>query len=272
MSSSAGGWPPGPSAQTVLLNSPAPGPERGPAWANSTSVMFLLYMVIGFSATLALILMLLSIYYISRCLFNRGRRQDPDPEVSETSMILSSKELFLVLNPGGATTVAYREDEEQCMVPRSKTIHVKSILIDIEATSASSESLIPAFHSNGACQEGGSPSGSSGGNMIHGECTEASGSGPSISADTSERLHEAAEPDGKLPQKAESGSLETATSIVERGLPTIATYSMIIQEVVPWANMHTTYNNTLFCHNPRSSQEAALESHDDEPVCQEVHI
>ncbi|BDA40871.1 hypothetical protein COCOBI_01-5250 [Coccomyxa sp. Obi] len=219
-------------------------------------------MVIGFSATLALILMLLSIYYISRCLFNRRRRQDPDPEVSETSMILSSKELFLVLNPGGATTVAYREDEEQSMVPRSKTILVKSIVIDIEATSSSLDCLIPAHHSNG----------SSGLRKIHSECTEASGSGPSMNADTSERLHEAAEPDGKVPQKAERGSLETATSIVERGLPKLATDPLVVQENVPWANMHTTYNNTLFCHTPRNPQESASESDDNEPACQVFHI
>ncbi|CAL8466838.1 g6374 [Coccomyxa elongata] len=216
--------------------------------------------------------MLLSIYYITRCLFNRGRRQDPEPEVSETSMILSSKELFLVLNPGGATTVAYREDEEQSMVPRSKIIHVKSIVIDIETTSASSDCMIPAYHSTGTCQEGRGPSDSSGGRQIHSGFTEASGSGPSINADASERLHEAADPDGKLPEKAEIASLETATSIVERVLPMLATNPLTVQEVVPWANMHTTYNNTLFCQIPRNPQEAASESDDDEPACQEFHI
>ena len=60
--------------------------------------------------------------------------------------------------------MAYREDEEQSMVPRSKTILVKSVVIDIEATSASSECLIRAHHSNNDCQKGESPSGLSGTN------------------------------------------------------------------------------------------------------------
>lgn len=72
--------------------------------------------------------------------------------------------------------------------------------------------------------------------------------------------------------QAENGSLETATSIVERGLPALTIDPQVVQEVVPWANMHTTYNNTLFCHTPRNPHEAASESDDDEPACQEFLI
>ena len=72
--------------------------------------------------------------------------------------------------------------------------------------------------------------------------------------------------------QAESGSLETATSIKETGLPTLTIGPLVVQEVVPWANMDTTYNNTLFCHTPRNPHEAASESDDDVPACQEFLI
>lgn len=49
---------------------PAPGPQQSPEqqiqWGRSNSVMFLLYMVIGFTVTLAAILAVLSCYYMIR--------------------------------------------------------------------------------------------------------------------------------------------------------------------------------------------------------------
>ena len=60
---------------------------------------------------------------------------------------------------GGATTVAYREDEKQSMMPKNKTVEVKSIVIDMEATPLTADTLIPAYYSSSPCLAAGGPSG-----------------------------------------------------------------------------------------------------------------
>ena len=100
-----------------------------------------------------------------------------DVEATAGSMMLTPKELFLVVNPGrrlsssamslqcspgcrhlehdlrdqrrvrtagGSTSGAYREDEQQKVVPRNKSIAVKSVTLNVQAFASADSGLIPA--------------------------------------------------------------------------------------------------------------------------------
>ncbi|KAK9844025.1 hypothetical protein WJX81_002231 [Elliptochloris bilobata] len=113
-------------------------------------------MVIGFSVTLGVILLLLGTYYLSRCLlgWRTWRRQAAAPQASAASTILEPKEVFVVVQPGGSTTMAYREGEElRGQVARDKAIPVKSVVINL-AADCTAAGLIAARHPSASSAHG----------------------------------------------------------------------------------------------------------------------
>ncbi|CAL5227205.1 g10122 [Coccomyxa viridis] len=118
---------------------PAPPGPTGGSNGHSTSVMFVIYMLIGFTVTLACIVVLTLLYFLIRCCLRRGgRTADCDPEGSESSLALPPREIYLVVHPGGATTVAYRDDEKLELKPRDKRAQCKRFVIELEARTPSS--------------------------------------------------------------------------------------------------------------------------------------
>eukprot|EP00884_Botryococcus_braunii_P004796 jgi/Botrbrau1/14317/Bobra.0287s0010.1 len=152
-----------PESSRIQEVSPSPPPAAPDAipdqigWGRSNSVMFLLYMVIGFTVTLAAILGVLTSYYVLRYCFSRPSLQRRREE--SFTIGPEPKEIFVVVHPGGNTDVAYREGKSPVkMVQRGKEIPVRYAYVPTSAAdgveSSSGSFSIPACHD---CTSGDSP-------------------------------------------------------------------------------------------------------------------
>ncbi|KAK9810122.1 hypothetical protein WJX72_005106 [[Myrmecia] bisecta] len=115
---------------------PAPGPKPDMAWGKSNSVMFAVYMVIGFSVTLAFIIVVLTTYYLCRYMW-QGQETAGQQATPPQGPVLLPKETFLVVHPGGAAEIGYREDEEQVM-GKSKEVQLQLATVELTAESFAS--------------------------------------------------------------------------------------------------------------------------------------
>ncbi|KAK9841299.1 hypothetical protein WJX74_003433 [Apatococcus lobatus] len=110
------------------MSSPDEAPEYadlsrhdGGLWQQAGSITFIIYMVIGFSATMGLIVLVVGGYmFIRRCCClarqpaNHLPQEGPATEGSDNLPMFNSEPAFLVVNPGGMHNIAFQENESCC--------------------------------------------------------------------------------------------------------------------------------------------------------------
>ncbi|KAK9868703.1 hypothetical protein WJX84_004909 [Apatococcus fuscideae] len=90
--------------------------DGGGLWQQAGGVTFVIYMVIGFSATMGLIVAVVgSLMFIRRCCYQRQQAPQQLPRArpagGDSLPMVNSEPAFLVVNPGGMHNIAFQEHE-----------------------------------------------------------------------------------------------------------------------------------------------------------------